>query len=76
MRKRENGPLKRCANAIPELLYPEANALKSTRHSGSSGSSRSQGRLLEFRTINQHRNVALKPLNQSWDRFAVYWETT
>jgi len=34
------------------------------------------GRALEFRTINQSRNVVLRPLNQSWDRFAVYWKTT
>jgi len=34
------------------------------------------GSILGFRTINQRRNVVLKPLNQSWDRFVVYWKTT
>ena len=32
-----------------------------------------RGMPLQFRTIGQHQNVVLKPLNQSWDRFAVYW---
>ncbi len=31
------------------------------------------GQPLTFRTIGQARNVTLKPLNQSWQRFAVYW---
>jgi DUF1680 family protein len=26
-----------------------------------------------FQTVGQRRNVTLKPLNQSWERFAVYW---
>jgi hypothetical protein len=28
---------------------------------------------LAFRTIGQERDFDLKPLNQSWQRFAVYW---
>lgn len=28
---------------------------------------------LHFRTSGQQEDVVLKPLNQSWDRFAVYW---
>jgi hypothetical protein len=31
------------------------------------------GEPLTFRTIEQAENVTLKPLNQSWERFAVYW---
>jgi DUF1680 family protein len=31
------------------------------------------GRTLTFRTSGQLQDVTLKPLNQSWDRFAVYW---
>jgi hypothetical protein len=31
------------------------------------------GEVLTFRTTGQQQNVTLKPLNQSWQRFAVYW---
>jgi DUF1680 family protein len=31
------------------------------------------GKPLHFRTAGQPLDVTLKPLNQSWDRFAVYW---
>ncbi len=31
------------------------------------------GHGVQFCTIGQPENVTLKPLNQSWDRFAVYW---
>jgi hypothetical protein len=31
------------------------------------------GEALTFRTTGQERDVTLKPLNQSWQRFAVYW---
>jgi len=31
------------------------------------------GKPLQFRTTSQRQDVVLKPLNQSWDRFAVYW---
>jgi DUF1680 family protein len=31
------------------------------------------GQALNFRATGQVEEVALKPLNQSWDRFAVYW---
>jgi hypothetical protein len=31
------------------------------------------GEALTFRTIGQERDVTLKPLNQSWQRFVVYW---
>lgn len=31
------------------------------------------GKPLHFRTTGQSEGVTLKPLNQSWDRFAVYW---
>jgi DUF1680 family protein len=31
------------------------------------------GQAMVFQTIGQEQNVTLKPLNQSWDRFAVYW---
>ena len=33
------------------------------------------GSPLAYVTVNQPQNVTFKPLNQSWDRFAVYWET-
>ncbi len=31
------------------------------------------GEALAFRTLGQDRDIDLKPLNQSWQRFAVYW---
>jgi hypothetical protein len=31
------------------------------------------GKPLQFRTTGQLQDVVLKPLNQSWDRFTVYW---
>lgn len=31
------------------------------------------GETLTFRTTGQEHDVTLKPLNQSWERFAVYW---
>jgi hypothetical protein len=31
------------------------------------------GQSLTFQTIGQAEDVTLKPLNQSWKRFAVYW---
>ena len=31
------------------------------------------GEPLTFRTVGQEKDVTLKPLNQSWQRFAVYW---
>ncbi len=34
------------------------------------------GEPLTFRTSGQQRDVTLKPLNQSWQRFAVYWDVT
>jgi hypothetical protein len=35
-----------------------------------------QGESLTFRAIGHDRQVDLKPLNQSWQRFAVYWTVT
>ncbi len=32
------------------------------------------GEQLTFRTTGQEQDVTLKPLNQSWQRFAVYWK--
>ena len=34
------------------------------------------GEPMVFQTVGQERNVTLKPLNQSWERFAVYWTVT
>ncbi|MGH9600610.1 MAG: beta-L-arabinofuranosidase domain-containing protein [Terracidiphilus sp.] len=31
------------------------------------------GEALTFRTTGQAQDITLKPLNQSWERFAVYW---
>ena len=31
------------------------------------------GKPLQFRTTGQQQDVVLMPLNQSWERFAVYW---
>ena len=31
------------------------------------------GQAMTFRTVGQTADVTLKPLNQSWERFAVYW---
>jgi hypothetical protein len=33
------------------------------------------GAPLTYVTVNQLKNITFKPLNQSWERFAVYWET-
>jgi len=33
------------------------------------------GSPLTYVTVNQPQNVTFKPLNRSWERFAVYWET-
>jgi len=33
------------------------------------------GAPLTYVTVNQKQNFMFKPLNQSWERFAVYWET-
>ena len=34
------------------------------------------GKPLHFRTRGQSQDVTLKPLNQIWERFAVYWTVT
>jgi hypothetical protein len=34
------------------------------------------GETLAFRTTGQQRDVVLKPLNQSWQRSAVYWKVS
>lgn len=34
------------------------------------------GQPLTFRTAGQPQDVTLKPLNQSWERFTVYWNVT
>ena len=34
------------------------------------------GKPLTFETVGQEQNVTLRPLNESWDRFAVYWTVT
>ena len=34
------------------------------------------GETLAFRTTGQERDVVLKPLNQSWQRSAVYWKVS
>jgi hypothetical protein len=34
------------------------------------------GQALTFRAVGQDSQVDLKPLNQSWQRFAVYWTVT
>ncbi|MBU6298528.1 MAG: glycoside hydrolase family 127 protein [Alphaproteobacteria bacterium] len=33
------------------------------------------GARLTYTTVGQTADIVLKPLNQSWDRFAVYWRT-
>jgi uncharacterized protein len=33
------------------------------------------GARLTYTTVGQAKDIVLKPLNQSWDRFAVYWQT-
>jgi DUF1680 family protein len=35
-----------------------------------------QGQPLTFRTTGQAQDLTLKPMNQSWDRFVVYWALT
>jgi len=34
------------------------------------------GQPMVFETVGQERDVTLQPLNQSWDRFAVYWSVS
>jgi uncharacterized protein len=34
------------------------------------------GETLSFRVAGQEREMVLQPLNQSWQRFAVYWKVT
>lgn len=34
------------------------------------------GQPLHFRTTGQREDVTLKPLHQSWDRYAVYWNVS
>jgi hypothetical protein len=34
------------------------------------------GQPLTFRTVGQAQDVTLKPINQSWQRFATYWTVT
>jgi DUF1680 family protein len=48
-------------------------ALQASGADPSSWVGRVPGEALTFRAIGQHREIDLKPLNQSWQRFAVYW---
>ncbi|HEY1803454.1 MAG TPA: glycoside hydrolase family 127 protein [Terracidiphilus sp.] len=54
----------------PPVAVPE---LKSNGADPSSWIRPVPGETLAFRTTGQERDVELKPLNQSWQRFAVYW---
>ncbi|MGB8030074.1 MAG: glycoside hydrolase family 127 protein [Terracidiphilus sp.] len=51
----------------------EVPALKASGADPSSWVRPVPGEALAFRTIGQEREIDLKPLNQSWQRFAVYW---
>src|SRR5579863_7454327 len=54
----------------PAVVVP---ALKSKGPDPSSLIRPVPGESLAFRTTGQDRDIDLKPLNQSWQRFAVYW---
>ncbi len=51
----------------------EVPALKSKGADPGSWIRRVPGQTLAFRTSGQDHDIDLKPLNQSWQRFAVYW---
>jgi hypothetical protein len=53
---------------IPALVAKGANPAEWIQPVG--------GQPLTFRTTGQTQDVTLKPLNQSWERFAVYWNVT
>jgi uncharacterized protein len=53
---------------IPALVAKGANPAEWIQPAG--------GQPLTFRTTGQAQDVTLKPLNQSWERFAVYWNVT
>ena len=63
-------------NQGPEVHHAppiEAPALQASGADPSSWVQPVPGEALAFRTTGQERDIVLKPLNQSWQRFAVYW---
>jgi uncharacterized protein len=57
----------------PRLQIP---ALKSNGADPSAWIQPISGEALAFRTTGQERDVILKPLNQTWQRSAVYWKVS
>ena len=63
-------------NQGPEVHHAPPIEVPALQASGADPSSWVQpvpGEALTFRAIAQDREIELKPLNQSWQRFAVYW---
>jgi DUF1680 family protein len=63
-------------NQGPEVREAPELEIHSLRSNGADPSSWIRpvpGQTHAFRTTGQSRDVDLKPLNQSWQRFAVYW---
>jgi DUF1680 family protein len=58
---------------VQEAPALEVPPLKSSGADPATWIKRVPGEALTFRTTGQERDVTLKPLNQSWQRFAVYW---
>jgi DUF1680 family protein len=61
---------------IQELPPFEVPALESNGTSCEKWIRASPGRPLEFHTEGQAKDITFKPLNQSWERFAVYFKVT
>jgi DUF1680 family protein len=60
----------------PEIQKAPAPAVPPLKSSGADPATWIKpvpGEALTFKTIGQAQDVLLKPLNQSWQRFAVYW---
>ena len=58
---------------IKEALTVDVPSLKAAGSEPSLWIKPVPGESLTFRTTGQTNDVTLKPFNQSWQRFAVYW---
>jgi DUF1680 family protein len=66
-------------NQGPEIQRAPALQIPALKSNGADPSSLLQpisGEALAFRATGQERDVVLKPLNQSWQRSAVYWKVS
>ena len=63
-------------NQGPEIQEAPALAVPALKQTGSDPAAWIKpvtGETLTFRTTGQAQDITLKPLNRSWQRFAVYW---